>query len=91
MWASGKNLKNSLAFLSRLDIKENMSMKQQDANELAVAMRRAFERSGMSILQLSKRANTTYSNTHGFVTGKCDLTLRIASKFCKVLGLKLKK
>lgn len=53
-------------------------------------IRQVFGESGLSIRQLSLRAGIPYATAHGFVKGNADVTLRIASKMCRVLGLELR-
>ena len=58
-------------------------------NHILKAIIEAFDRSGMSILQLSKRAELPYSCVHNAVTGRTDIYAATASRLCEVLGLTL--
>jgi hypothetical protein len=64
-------------------------MKSNPDNELGNAIRMAFKKSGLSVRQLARQGNTPYSSTHGFVSGECDVALGTASRYCRVLGLRL--
>ena len=57
---------------------------------LATIIRERFERSGMSMLQLSKRTGVPYGSVHRFFASQNDnAALGTAQKFCDVLGLTL--
>ena len=67
-----------------------MNMSKSDDNTLRAAIRAAFEKSGLSRFEWARRADVDYSAVHGFVGGSRDMTLRSASRLCKVLGLELR-
>lgn len=48
-----------------------------------------FQRSGMSMLELSKRSGVRYSGVHRFVTGGGGVTLDVADKLVRALDLEL--
>ena len=52
-------------------------------------LRNAARRSGLSMLQLSKRARLPYASIHNFVANDQGLSLRSAAKLAKVLALEL--
>lgn len=52
-------------------------------------IREAFNESGWSIKQLSKRSNVPYASCHGLLTRAYDPNLSTVEKVCRVLGLKL--
>ena len=58
-------------------------------NSLAVAIRRAFKRSGMTAYRLSKLSGVSESALSRFLSGKMDIRLGVAAKLCKALGLTL--
>lgn len=66
---------------------EQMSKRKTD---LAKALRTAFNASGMSRFELSRRCGVSYSVIHRFIAEERDLTLRTASRLSNVLGLELK-
>ena len=59
-------------------------------NRMAQTIRRAFERSGLSIKALSVRAGIPYASAHGFVKNGRNLTLDTTAKICELLGLELR-
>ncbi len=61
----------------------------EPSNSLAVAIRRAFKRSGLTAYRLSKLSGVSESALSRFLSGKMDLRLAVASKLCKALGLTL--
>jgi len=63
---------------------------KQPPDDLCEAIRAAFEKSGRSILALSKRADVPYSSTHGCIVQGAPLRTGTASKMCKALGLELR-
>ena len=65
-------------------------MRANPKNDLAQLIRRRFNASGWSILQLAKRADVPYAAAHGFVNGTRDVVLSTAAKLCKTLGLELR-
>jgi len=75
----------------RLDAISNLRYRCDDMNEnqLLKAIIEAFERSGMSILQLSKKADLPYSCVHNAVTGRTDIHTATAARICDVLDLTL--
>lgn len=58
-------------------------------NEFAELLRKAFERSGLSIRQLSLRSGIAYAACHGLVHAERDITLATASRIADTLGLTL--
>ncbi len=61
-----------------------------DTTDLAETIRKAAAASGLSMLQLSKRTGIHYAAVHGFIGEYRDITLRTASKLCKLLELELR-
>ena len=59
-------------------------------NRMADTMRRAFERSGLSIKALAVRARIPYASAHGFVKNGRNLSLETVAKVCETLGLELR-
>ncbi|MEK6675883.1 MAG: hypothetical protein AABZ47_09550 [Planctomycetota bacterium] len=58
---------------------------------LVVALRRAFEMSGLSLNQLALRSGAPYHSTHRFFTGKRDdAALATVEKWCRTLDLELR-
>ncbi len=64
-------------------------MSYEPKNKTADSIRAAFRKSGLSIRQVSLRAGTPYSCTHGVLTGDRDPTLSTAAKLAKGLGYEL--
>jgi hypothetical protein len=62
---------------------------REAAESLGRALRHALKRSGRSLAFLARTAGVPYASIHGFVHGKQDLHLRLASRLCAVLGLGL--
>lgn len=50
----------------------------------------AAQASGLSMLQLSKRASIPYSGIHAFMNGNRSLTLRTAARLARLLNLELR-
>ena len=65
-------------------------MRANPKNDLAKLIRQRFRASGMSILQLAKRADVHYSALHGFIKSDRDIAISTAAKLCRVLGLGLR-
>lgn len=63
---------------------------RQTSTDLAVQLREAFRRSGLSRFAWAKQAGVSYAIVHRFVAGQRDLKLRTVSKLCDVLGLTLR-
>lgn len=57
---------------------------------MAGTIRLAFERSGLSIKALSRRAGIPYASAHGFVKNGRNLSLETVEKLCATLGLELR-
>lgn len=57
---------------------------------MADTMRRAFERSGMSVRALSLQAKIPYASAHGFTRSRRNISLETLTKICEVLGLELR-
>jgi len=53
-------------------------------------IRSTFARSGMSIRQLSKRADVGYATAHGLIRGTLNPSLTIVERICKALDLELR-
>lgn len=53
-------------------------------------LRRAFERSDISLFQLAREAELGYAIVHGWYNGDRGLTLASADKIAAVLGLSLR-
>ena len=53
-------------------------------------IRSTFARSGMSIRQLSKRADVGYATAHGLIRGTLNPSLTIVERICTVLDLELR-
>lgn len=66
-------------------------MKARPDNELANAIRAAFQASGWSIKRLADVSGVPYSSCHGFAMGTRDVSTGVASRLCEALGLKLTK
>ena len=64
-------------------------MGKMDTTDLSVALRRVIADSGLSWLQVAKRAGLGYAAIHGFVAGTRDLTLSSANKVIDALELRL--
>ena len=64
-------------------------MSETGNTDLGLALRRAIAASGLSRLQVSKRAGIGYAAIHGFVGGTRDLTLDSGSKVVAALGLRV--
>ena len=64
--------------------------KEIDRNGFRNALRRAIEESGLSLLQLSKRAGVAYASIHGFCRNNRDIQLSVASRLGAVVGLELR-
>ena len=64
-------------------------MSKKNDNTLRAVIIAAFDKSGLSRFEWARRAGIDYSAVHGFVAGSRDMTLRSASRLCKVLGLEL--
>lgn len=64
-----------------------MKHRKQD---LAETIRASFERSGMSILRLSKLSKVPYSVAHRFVNRASDVRTCTATRLCRALGLELR-
>ena len=58
--------------------------------DLAETIRKAFRKSGMSMLALSKKTGVPYAGIHGLMNGTSDARLSTASKVCNFLGLRLR-
>ena len=56
---------------------------------IAEQLRRALKATGLSILQISKRANVPYQAAHGFVKSDRDIKLTTAVKLAKLAGMEL--
>lgn len=56
---------------------------------LSHSVRAAVVRSGRSLAFLARAARVPYASLHGFIHGKQDIHLRLASRLCAVLGLRL--
>lgn len=54
-------------------------------------IKRAIADSGETLYRIAKEAGVSYSVVHGFVNGSRSLTLPIAEKLCRYLGLTLTK
>ncbi len=54
-------------------------------------IRSEFRKSGMSMLQLSKRSGVAYAAVHGIVKGNRDPHLHTVERLCGVLGLELRR
>ncbi len=66
----------------------DMARKTNDA--IGDAIRKAFKRSGQSILELSRKAGLGYATVHEFLNSpKMTLRTSSASKLMRVLGLKI--
>lgn len=59
-------------------------------NKMADTIRRALERSGLSIKALAVRAGIPYPSAHGFVKHGRNLSLETVAKVCETLGLELR-
>jgi len=68
-----------------LDVKANPD------NELANAIRAAFQESGWSIKRLAEESGVPYSSCHGFAVGTRDVSTGVASRLCRALGLQVTK
>lgn len=66
-----------------------MMRNQDHDNSLAVAIRKAFTESGMSIKRLADTAGLPYASVHGLIKKIKDPTLSTAALLCGVLGLEL--
>ncbi len=53
-------------------------------------IRSTFARTGMSIKQLSKRADVGYATAHGLIRGTLNPSLSIVERICWVLELELR-
>ena len=53
-------------------------------------IRSTFARSGMSIRELSKRADIAYATAHGMIRGTLNPSLTIVERICTVLDLELR-
>lgn len=53
-------------------------------------LKEAALESGLSMLEISKRANVPYSAVHGFMTSDRRLSLRSGAKLAAMLGLELR-
>ena len=53
-------------------------------------IRSTFARSGMSIKQLSKRADIGYATAHGLIRGTLNPSLSIVERICTALDLELR-
>ena len=53
-------------------------------------IRSTFARSGMSIRQLSKRADIAYATAHGLIRGTLNPSLSIVERICTALDLELR-
>ena len=50
-----------------------------------------FERSGLSMKQLSERSGVAYQAVHALIRGDRDPQLSTIERLCKVLGLELQR
>ena len=57
--------------------------------DLQMAIRAAFEESGMSVRRLAKQGDIPYATAHAFLVGGADVRLSTATKACRVLKLHL--
>ena len=57
---------------------------------LTESLRKAAYRSGLSILQISKRADIPYQAAHGFMNSDRDIRISTAAKIAKVVGVELR-
>jgi len=57
---------------------------------LADQLRRACERSKLSMLQISKRTNLPYQTVHGFMRSDRDIVLSSAAKIAELVGVELR-
>ncbi len=53
-------------------------------------LRKSAEASGLSILQMSKRADIPYQAVHGFLRSKRDIRASTVGKLCELFGLELR-
>jgi predicted transcriptional regulator len=53
-------------------------------------LKRAIKASGLSILQISKRADVPYQAAHGFIKADRDIRISTAEKIAKVVGMELR-
>lgn len=60
------------------------------ANDITEQLRKAIAESGMTRLQVARKAGLPYSSVHGFCGGYRSLKLESAAALCKVVGLTLK-
>ena len=56
---------------------------------MVTIIRQAIEDSGLTLLELGKRAGVHHSALGRFLSGERTLTLPAAAKVCEALGLKL--
>ena len=59
------------------------------SKNIELQLRKAARQSGLSMLQLSKRAKMPYASVHNFVANDQGLSLRSAAKLAAVLALEL--
>lgn len=64
--------------------------KNAEPTNLAEVIRRTFRKSGMSMKQLSERADVPYASVHGLIQHNRDVTLSTTSRLCGALGLELR-
>ena len=64
--------------------------KEKERVNLAEQIRSAFEWSGITRFELSKRSSVSYGIVHRFIGQERNIKLDTASKLCDVLGLELR-
>lgn len=64
------------------DIMDYMNIEDQ--------LRKAAKASGLSILQMSKRADVPYQTVHGFLKSGRDVRASTVGKLCALFGLELR-
>jgi len=59
------------------------------SHDMSETIREAIRASGLAEIEIARRASTTAGQINRFMRGERTLTLPIAERVCRVLGLKL--